>query len=121
MGCAYPRGAAVDRDASRDFAPTLPQGTRLRIPFAREAIGRMLQPRRRIELVVRVDETETGEERTRGDIVGVVAGEERRRAQYRESVVDDARCGFQRVALSPMARRNVEPELRNLRLALARP
>lgn len=70
-----------------------------------EDVRRVLETRRRIELVVGVTEPELAERSSRPLVLGMVARKERRRVQRLERVRDDGARGFGREAFPQCSER----------------
>src|SRR5207249_6711066 len=86
-----------------------------------QQVGRMLESRWCIELVVRMDEAQLPEEPLRCDILRIVTRKYCLDPEFGERMLDHPGRRLQRVTLPPMAGHHVDAELGNLRLALARP
>ena len=70
----------------------------------------MMKPRRRVELVMSVDEAEPCEEPARGDVRRVVPREKSRDAKALERMVDGTGCRLEGQALPPVPGRDVHTE-----------
>src|SRR5947208_11843230 len=82
---------------------------------AGEQIRRMLEACGSIELVVGIDKVQPFQESTGRDILRVMPGEDRPGPAHRERMLDDTRGRFERIALSPVPRRDMHAKLRNVR------
>ena len=80
----------------------------------------MEKTRGRVELFVGMLEAQPCEQSARGNVVGIVAGKDRIDTIESESILDNARCGLEGIAVSPVTRCHVNAEFGNLRLLLAR-
>src|SRR2546430_11402782 len=86
---------------------------------AGEQVRRMLEARGGIELVVDIDKVQAFQESTGRDILRIMPGEDRPGPAHRERMLDDTRGRFERIALSPVSRRDMHAELGHVRLACA--
>lgn len=80
----------------------------------------MEKVRRRVELVVCKSKAQPCEEPARRNIVWIMASKDRFYPVESKSILDNARCGFDGIALFPVPRRHVNAQLERPRLNLAR-
>src|SRR2546428_5838310 len=86
-----------------------------------QQVGRMLESRRCIELVVCMDEAQLHEEPLRWDILRIVTRKECPDPEVGERMLDHPCRRLERVALPPVAGHHPGPEVGGLRPALAPP